>query len=214
MAKKISIVLIIIAAFLLFGQVENSGFQLVKQYYECKNLVMIPNNFSYTHKHYYPDPNVPNNRLNDTFYQRIGLQNMTFDQAMSLFRTIFMEIRSCPRQTPFLCNCVNSLFSGTTVDQSVLFRNETVFAQVKLIVNTFITKFRPFLVSSQNGFLSDWFFHGHDLPTLIQFFFNYDYTTTRLLFYNESLTACQIDRMEKVIFLIFWLFRIISMDSY
>lgn len=178
MEKLKSVLLAVVLVSKIVNLADGSSFLLVRQYCECKNLKMISDNMF---RKYYPDPDVPNNYLNDTYYQRQGFLNKTFDEAMSYFQTMFAEIRNPPRETPNLAICFNSVVLGNIVSPGVLFRNATTLASVKQIATAFINKFRPFL---------EYNWEASELPTLVQFILRNDVSLGRFYYYNNSLSKC------------------------
>lgn len=173
-------------------------FYLPKQYYECKNLVMAFYNYSYSdYSYYYPNSSIPNNRLNDSFFEARNFANMTLDQGLGLIRTIFQEVRTCrPIDT---CNCIKSGFKKLDFNKAVLFLNETLFAQTKQIVSTFINKFKPYLNVMKE--YSTWdTFYSYNLPSLARFASNNDFTTERYYSYNATLRSCLYEKYIRVIF--------------
>lgn len=197
MEKLKSVLLVILVVSKIVNLADGSSFYFVKQYCECKNLKMIPNNRSMQYE-YYPDPNVPNNYLDDTYYQRQGFLNRTFDEAMSYFQTMYAEIRNPPRATPNLTICFDSVLVNTVADPGVLFRNATTLASVKQIATAFINKFRPFFVGI-SSYLMGFIPEASELPTLIQFILRNDVSLSRFYFYNNSMNKCNdLDFSEEV----------------
>ena len=128
--------LILLAVLTITTRVKSECFELVQQYYECKNLVMIDpnpiNEYKIPRKAYIPDSSIPNNQLKDTFYQSLNLTNMTMNQAMDLFLTIYTEIYNC---SSAFCNCTKTgiiidYMNGEYNRYSLYFLNETTFDQV------------------------------------------------------------------------------------
>ena len=112
----------------LRGQVNGQTFELIRQYYECQNLTMY---YEVSRGIYIRDTSLPDNYLDDSFYQRLGLANMTYDQGMNLIRKIYPDTRNC---TTRFCNCVSWGFIDGLFDPnyqriynnySIFFRNES-----------------------------------------------------------------------------------------
>ena len=217
--------IIIFAVLTITTGVKSECFELVQQYYECKNLVMIdpninistyppdmfdasnkPNeNYKYPPKTFIPNPSIPNNQINDTFYQALNLTQMTMDQAMVLIRTIYNEVNNC---SSAFCNCTKTgiimdYMNGEYNRYSLYFLNETTLDQVKIILSEFNTKFQSNMKSySSLQTLFDSKTHSKQtLPTLAQFCMKYDYTDERFLYYSGS-TDCVTD--DIVSFLLFF----------
>ena len=192
--KKMKTIIILLAVLTIIREVKSECFELVQQYYECKNLVMIDpnpkNEYKVPRKAYIPDPSIANNQLNDTFYQSQNLAQMTIDQAMGLFRTIYNETYNCKSA---FCNCTKSVF-GIYYQYSPYFLNETTFEQVKIILFDFNTRFQSNMrnYSSLQAFFDSKTHSNQTLPTLAQFCMNYEYTDERFLYYNNS-TDCFTD---------------------
>ena len=145
---------------------------------------MIRKNDSFGGTVYVPDPIVPNNQLNNSYFLRLGLANMTFDQAYDMIAKIYDAIGSKCRGPN--CTCYNSYLFHDYDDHSLMFMNVTIMTQSKRIVSTFIDKFARFTFSdsiikqgSDNG--------GFVYPmALISFAIKFDYSLERLYMYNIS----------------------------
>ena len=215
--------IIILVLINIIAEVKSECFELVQQYYECKNLVMIdPNNVTYPpspfvfdfsnkpnsyynnhSKTYKPDPSIANNQLNDAFYQSLNLTQMTMDQAMSLFRTIYTEIYDC---NSAFCDCVKTgiimdYMNGEYNQYSLYFLNEATLEQMKIILSEFNTKFQSNMksYSSLQTFFDSKTHSNQTLPTLAQFCMKYDYTDERFLYYSGS-TDCLTDDIVSFLF--------------
>jgi hypothetical protein len=195
--------LILLAVLTITTRVKSECFELVQQYYECKNLVMIDpnpkNEYKIPRKAYIPDPSIPNNQLNDTFYQTLNLTQMTIDQAMGLFRTIYNETYNC---ISAFCNCTKSEF-GEYFQYRLYFLNETTFDQVKIILSEFNTKFQSNMKSYSllQTFFDSKTHSNQTLPTLAQFCMNYEYTDERFLYYSNSTDCFTYDAVSFFVFL-------------
>ena len=188
---KTTLAYVVMVAFLAFNQVDCQCVDLVQQYFQCKYLKMIfnnSNNYSYSSMSYsstpayIPDPSIANNQLNDTFYQNQNLSKMTFDQAMQLFWKIYNETNNCNSS---FCDCVSKgLIDQHGQKPSLLFRNNSIFTQMKIILSAFNSKFKPALLPySQLTYL---FYQTPNLTTLNQFCVNYDYSYSRVMYYNST----------------------------
>jgi hypothetical protein len=200
----------------IIREVKSECFELVQQYYECKNLVMIdpntvpkyPNNYipdpnnlpydsyNYPPKTYIRDATKPNNQLNDAFYQSLNLNQMTMDQAMVLFRTIYNETYNCKSA---FCICTKTgiimdYINGEYNRYNLYFLNKTTMEQMKIILSEFNTKFQSSMLnySSLQTFFDSKTHSNQTLPTLAQFCMNYEYTDERFLYYSNS-TDCFTD---------------------
>ena len=193
--------LILLAVLTITTKVKSECFELVQQYYECKNLVMIDpnpkNEYKFPRKAYIPDPSIPNNQLNDTFYQTLNLTQMTMDQAMGLFRTIYNEIYDCNSS---FCYCTKSVFGiyYQYNQYSPYFLNETTFEQVKIILSEFNIKFQSNMksYSSLQTFFDSKTHSNQTLPTLAQFCMNYEYTDERFIYYSNSIDCFTDDAVS------------------
>ena len=204
--------------------VKSECFELIQQYYECKNLVMIdPNNvtyppspfifdasnkpnenYKYPPKTYIPNPSIPNNKLSDTFYQNLNLNQMTIDQAMDLFRSIYNEIYNC---NSAFCKCTKTgiimdYMNGEYNQYSLYFLNETTLNQIKIILSEFNSKFKPNMksYSSLQTFFQSKIHSNQTLPTLAQFCMKYDYTDERFLYYSGSIDCLTDDTVSYLSF--------------
>ena len=178
---------VLIAFFLSLNQVDCQCVDLIQQYFQCKYLKMISysnySSISYSSlPAYIPDPSIANNQLNDTFYQSQNLSQMTFDQAMQFFWKIYNETNNCNSS---FCVCVSKgVIDKWGPKPSLLFRNNSIFTQMKIILSAFNTKFKPALLPySQLKYL---FISTLNLTTLNQFCVNYDYSFGRTNYYNST----------------------------
>lgn len=175
---------------LLFHEADGLCFDLVKQYYECRYLKMkyyFDDYFYFFDEFYAPDPDVPNNLVNDSIYQ--NLTSYTFDQGMSLIQRIFQETDNCTSQ---FCRCVSHGYIDDTLyygRQSILFRNATNFNQMKTIVADFGNKFRSQLLPLDE-IHQDLNYEEHELPSLAKFCVELEFTYTRVDFYYKNISAC------------------------
>lgn len=175
----------------LVGQADLKCYDLVRQYYQCKKLIMHKVNFSWDIIYYIPNYSIPNNRLDDSFFQKLGLENMPLNKAMDLFKQIYMETNNC---TSEFCNCVNFQFIDTNDQFSIYFRNETNFRQFNDIISAFNNKFSKFM------YPIDYFtklIFTYEFPTLTKFCITNEYTSQRLNNYNNTLMSC-VNRNESV----------------
>ena len=186
MTIKIAI-FIALAIISINKQVDCQCADLIQQYYQCKYLKMT-NNTSDSYKTYgigpayVPDSSIPNNQLTDTFYKGLSLGQMTFDQAMQLFWNIYNETNNCNSK---FCDCVsNGLIDQAYSPGSVVFRNATIYPQMKSILLAFMNKYQPYL--SPYSQLTSYFYQTQNLPTLNQFCVNYDYSKNRLSYYSNT----------------------------
>lgn len=162
---------------------QSSSFDVTYQYFACKNLKMIKTRDALG-QYYYPDPSVPNNSLNESFFISQGLNTMNMNQAMNLFKKIYNEsdLKFC---TGSFCDCVNLRFVD---NYALIFRNNTIFQQSQPIITSFVSKNQGNLFSFQSR-LKYMFSAGPSLPTLAQFSVNYDYTALRISFYNNTFSC-------------------------
>lgn len=191
--------------------VENSGIYTLMQYFECQNLKMIPN----SQQVYVPNPNISNNTLNDNFYKtKLGLLNMTFDQAMGLMRRIYNETNQ-NRSSEF-SRCTRTRYANSNIDFSGLFvRNETIFLQTKRIVLDFINKFKGLYDNNSKERAAN-YIRRSDMPTLVEFFIRNEFSLPRIDLFNSSVidrefpgyTSKQRSREVIIYFLYFFSFII------
>ena len=220
--------LIVLAVVTIITEVKSECFELVQQYYECKNLVMIdPNNvtyppspfvfdasnkpndnYKYPPKTYIPNPSIPNNKLSDTFYKNLNLNQMTMDQAMNLFRTIYTEMNNC---SSAFCNCTKTgiimdYMNGEYNRYSLYILNDTTLDQAKIIMSEFNSKFQSKMksYSSLQTFFNSKTHSNQTLPTLAQFCMKYDYTDERFLYYSGSTDCFTDDTVSFINFLAFF----------
>ena len=170
------------------NQVNGECFELVQQYYECKNLVMVLDKNNQT---YIPSTLVPNNILDDAFYENLNLDGKTFDEAMDLFWQIYDETNNCNTE---LCKCVSTgiidkYIGGKKHKFSLYFRNATNYEQMKIILSDFLEKFKSTLkpYSDLEMFFKEKAHSNQVLPTLARFCMKYDYTDERFIYHNNSL---------------------------
>lgn len=156
-----------------FRQTNGECYDLVKQYYECKHLVMISSNGN----DYKPDKNVKNNFLDDTFYQSKGLGDMGFDQGMELIQSIYNEVDfvTLQRCDSYLCKCVINRTSRYYNDDNYGFFFRDNFDDFKSIVSEFDQIFQDNRDSLEK-FTDNW---SYDLPTLAKFAYINEFTPLR-----------------------------------
>lgn len=132
--------------------------------------------------------------LNDSFYKEFGLLNMSFDESMELFKSIYDELEDCETD---LCKCVTSSSSSSYVIggdvYSVFFRDEALLQQIKGIISAFIEAYKASLRPT-NVLVNECIAALDDdtqlvLPTLCEFCVINDYSKDRLKFYN-SIDKC------------------------
>lgn len=162
-----------------FSSAQSICFDLIHQYYQCKTLKMIARRDRFGPL-YVPDRNVTNNTLNDEFYQTLGLQKKTFDEAIDLIKSIYVETKNNTE----LFKCVGSRLID---NYALMFLNETITNQSKPIITSFANRFRPNLLPFR--ILQQMFAKGQNLTTLVQFCINYDYTYRRTSYYNNTQTC-------------------------
>jgi hypothetical protein len=229
---------IILAVLTITTGVKSECFELVQQYYECKNLVMIdpninistyppdmfdasnkPNeNYKYPPKTYIPNPSISNNQLSDTFYQSLNLTNMTMEQAMDLFRTIYTEVNNC---SSAFCNCTKTgiimdYMNGEYNRYSLYFLNETTFDQVKIILTEFNTRFKSDMknYSSLQTFFDLKNHSNQTLPTLAQFCMKYDYTDERFIYYDRFFIFSDDDAVRFLSCVVFYCLLLIKQSIF
>lgn len=79
-------------------------YDIMKQYYECKYLKMIEDQYDM----YVPNPKIPNNSLNDSFFYSLNLTNKTFADAIKFVKLIYDTANLKGSRCTQLCNCVGS----------------------------------------------------------------------------------------------------------
>lgn len=181
---------ILLTSILVINRVKCSGSLTLKQYYECRNLVMIKQLDYKNRTIYEPNPNITNNILSDQFYQRLGLANMTFDQAISFMGRIYTEIEKLSKNASaarFL-ECVKTKYDYKDIIMTTIFRNETILAQAKRIVSAFIEKFKNNYSSRYKDTLASYFGQS-GLPTLTDFFIKNEICLSRIMVYSSSIEA-------------------------
>lgn len=190
-SKKFILSLTLLAICLgIATQVRSECLQLTRQYFECKNLKMVKS--ALTHKcHYYrPDKSQPNNTLDDSFYQTLGLSDMNFNEAMDMIRGIYQENENC--SNPEFCDCVNKRLNGPTFwkqNNSILFLNDTNYQDSLNIVSQFIERYSADIKSDEK-IEQIYVRPKNNLPTLNKFCMANEYTFYRACFYNYSIHQC------------------------
>lgn len=140
---------------------------------------MIPDQFG----HYYPDLNVPENSLNDSFFQTLNLLNQTFDEAMKLVEKIYDEANQKRSQYQNLCQCLNAYFNEP--EYLVYFKNPKSQDGFVSIFTQFIDAYRGYMYSEEE--ILDRFYYNSDmkLTTLVRFCIRNEFTDYRENFYNK-----------------------------
>jgi len=199
MKMKTLMIIIVVTTLFTIAQVKSECFELVQQYYECKNLIMrnINNPDSFPEKPYEPNPFYPNNKLNNTFYKNLNLDKMSFDQAMEFFRAIYNDTFNNSTTDFYKCvstGIINEYKYGNGNSFSTFFLNETNFKQMKTILSEFIIKFESNLLpySSLKDFFASKSHGGQYLPSLAQFCMKFDYTDDRFNYYYDPFD-CYLD---------------------
>lgn len=140
---------------------------LIQNYYKCKNI-------KYS--------------VEDSFYQSLGMNEMSLDQAMAFLSKIYSDTQNnC--QTDF-CKCIRG-FIDQPVKYSVLFRNQSNLDGLKSILADFNNKYngKNFMETSKNFLkmanIVDKF------PTIRKFLIKFDFTPKKLNYYNKLPTCDQ-----------------------
>lgn len=167
---------------------------LVHHYYQCKNLKMVDKttlkngiNFIYDsfysyNEIYIPDPSIPNNSFNDSFYKSLKLDEKNFDWAMNIFRDIYIETDNCTSQ---FCTCMNKTLS-LYKNFKPFFRNEKIFHSMKQIIGSYIRKYNSSLLSYNEITKKIKNKLYNKLPSLAKFCINYNYHPSRLNYYKSE----------------------------
>ena len=154
-----------------------SASALIQQYSECKNLTMMLTNDSYWGYYYIRNSSIPNNTLDDTYYQRLGLGNMSFDQAFAFIKKIYTDLHYCNSE---YCKCAKLGPDGRMFYYyKSFFLNNANFKGVKAVIQEFNKN-----LSSQSRSLADAMMHtynGNLYPTITSFLMKYDYTSSKIL---------------------------------
>ena len=146
MRTKIS-ALVLLSVLSLLCKVESQynsqdTLSLIRQYHECRKLIMYLNPNGWNGPYYVRNTSIPNNELNDSYYASKGLDKMTFAQGMTLIRQIYLDTQN----KSYLSNCTSWGF----IDQynynfSILFRNASNFAGFKTIIAGFNHRYKSSL---------------------------------------------------------------------
>lgn len=168
-------------------------FDLVHQYFQCKNLKMIKTIDPKYGEYYTRDNSIKDNQLDDKFYRGLGLFDYGFDEAMQLVRSIYTETENCTISDQVFCDCVTKMYMTKDGDYSILFRNSTNFSQLKGIIQAFSIAFEAYLRIDNYGQSVS----RYTYPTLFNFVVYNDFTKDRLIkSYN---LPCLPHRNEMVI---------------
>lgn len=168
---------------------------LLYQYHQCKLLKMIPINNTMNGQGilYIPDPQVPNNTLNDAYFKNnLGLDSKTIDDAFEIMKKIYDEINNCNNLT---CVCIKSYVLNDFDDYSGMFRNFTFMIQAKRIVSAFIEKYKSFILSENEIANLIQSFGLYYPPTLIRFMAKFDASLQRLFIYKDSVRLSEFAPM-------------------
>lgn len=152
---------------------------LIRQYHECRHLKMYFNG-----EYYQRNESIANNTLADSFYSRLGLASMTFDQSMNFIRQIYTDTpTSC---ASLICNCTRLGYLDDDDYYGVYFRNASNFAGVKSIIAAYNTKHKPSLKSLQQAQESYAYDGGKKYPTIVRFLMTAEYTSTKYELYKAK----------------------------
>lgn len=194
------LLMIIFSTLMWSTNVDCQCYDLIKQYFECKYLNMSIRNNTWQMLDYLPDSSKPNNYLSDRVYKRY-LNKMNFNEAMQLFQKIYKITENCSTE---FCKCVAWKHIDKNIKYSIFFRNETNFKQVKKILLSFNLRFKDDILPFKqlehmymyDGPPGDWPLY----PSLTKFCIKYDYSRTRLGFYNFNSSCDNPNYSYEVIF--------------
>lgn len=166
--------------------------QLIQQWYECQNLTMYKKFDLYEGFYYAINTSIPNNTLDDSFYQRQNLTNKTFDQAMEMIRRMHVDTNNC---TTRFCDCVRSGRRGQVlVKYGIFFSNASNFAGVKSIVSAFYNRYKTLMKPFD---LAIWSINnGLVYPSIGKFVINNDYTSDKTSHYYNMSNICKTSLLD------------------
>ena len=146
--------------------------------------------------------------LSDKFFENLVSEEMNFDKAMDLFRTIYTETYNC---TSDFCRCAKVKINDKKGNYSVFFRQKDLFPHVKNIIESFIKKFKPILLPYDKVmFISIRQANALRFHQGKEFCIKYDYSKNRLDFYKYKFTCSSLSSKGNVfIYTIF-----ISLESF
>lgn len=182
--------LALIAPLSLIQQINGQSFDLIKQYYECKHLKMIVKS-DWKGTYYARDESISGNKLNDTFFQNLGLTKMTFDQGMNFIKKIYTDTNKC---YTLFCNCTSWSFieSFNTTNNNynvksykIYFRNESNFAGIKDILLRFYKEYQANLFDSNNQNDLSYEYLDKEYPTISKFLMRFDYTPSKGFYFKK-----------------------------
>ena len=182
---------------LLVTEINCQCYDLIDQYYSCKNLKMVhttcsfydtavpyssDNNNTGSNCIYEPDTSIPNNKLTDSFYRKKKLDKMSFNEAMNLFKKIYDEIDGCDTE---FCECVQKR-SFYPVPYDIYFRDDDTFKDVKKIIKAYNEKYQSRMLPYEE---IKYNFPQGGSKILQKFCAKYDFTNIRLYTYKD-VTKC------------------------
>lgn len=152
-------------------------YDIVLQYFQCAKLRMNPvsgtGTFGIVVKKYLPDKKLPNNILDDKFFDT-ELAEMDVDKAVKLFQTVYNATDSnCKSE---FCDCVRSGLADRRARFYQLFANDAMVEQVKRVIVEF-NEIHPYTDSSTNETESD---SSESFGSLTKFCSQYDFSSERL----------------------------------
>lgn len=195
--NEINLISIMFAAILSFPVSTNADcFDLIQQYYHCKNLKMIQNQIGPI-RNWYPDPKQPITMLPESFYAAQGLSTMSFEQSMSLIQKIHKE-SNCNSN---FCKCVSigHIDRPGEGQYSLFFRNDVKFAQTKSIISHFNLNMAQYRLSFDQ-LKNHW---NSNLPTLTRFCLQNEFTYKRFSFFSAQSRTCLTKKDNSVRLFIF-----------
>lgn len=161
--------------------VDAQCYNLVRQYFECRNLTMhsvaAVGSFGIQIKKYMPVSRVANNFLDDEFFAK-ELANLDIDAALALFQTIFATTSDSSCTSEF-CECVRSGIEDKRNRYAMLFSEKSIIEQVKNIMTEFNQKYANDPIDND--------IEHFKLPSLKKFCSLYDFSTERFWFRSKSL---------------------------
>ena len=174
-------------------------FPFLKQFYECKYLNMIKAGNPRTGFLFIPDPKIPNNSLKDSFYSRLGLNTLSFQDALYLIKSIFDQIDAPNCQTD-LCQCVRLRRFAFDVERySIFFESRETITGLENIITSLDSKFGSNRLTYDKSGSIYLYLDPLNFPVLSKFAYNYEFTAIRAKQYLGYFNCINFDQYSPVI---------------
>ena len=149
-------------------------------------------------EHFAPDPKLKGNSLNDTFFQSLNLQDMTFDEGMIFVQNLFKSVKNCNSQ---FCQCVKKIRQFLSDNNYEIYFEDRNLPGVKSIIQSLDKEFEQKRYSFNELANYTGFGGKNNLTTLGKFAYLIEYTSFRGVEYSNFDSCFALKETSKVIYL-------------